>query len=180
MRAGMGLGDAEVSEEQRHGFRGHGGAAVGVDGQLITRDPLPGARLADEPFGERGALPMGHHPADDVPTEDVEHDVQVEVGPLGRPEEIGDVPAPQLVRPAGEELGGNIAGMSKLVPPLPNLLVGRQEAVHRPLRAEVPPLVEEGRVDCRGGDIHEARLVEHRKHVGLFLGAERTRRGPTR
>ena len=65
--------------------------------------------------------------------------------------------------------------MPDLVPPLPHLVVGGQEAVHRPLGAEVAPLVEEGRIDFRGGEIHEARLVKHREHSGLFLGAERTR-----
>ena len=33
---------------------------------------------------------MGHHPADDVTAEDVEHDVQVEVGPLRRAQERRD------------------------------------------------------------------------------------------
>jgi hypothetical protein len=43
--------------------------------------------------------------------------VQVEVGPLGRPEElgVGDVPAPQLVRPAGEKLWGGVATVSELI-----------------------------------------------------------------
>jgi hypothetical protein len=71
--AGMGLGDAEVGQKQRHGLRGHGWATVGVDGQLITGNPLPSARLADEPLSERGTLSMRHHPADHVPAEDIEH-----------------------------------------------------------------------------------------------------------
>src|SRR5437773_6258647 len=51
----------------------------------------------DEPLGQRGALAMGHHPADHVPAEDVEHDVEIEVGPLRRPQQLRNVPAPQLV-----------------------------------------------------------------------------------
>jgi hypothetical protein len=33
---------------------------------------------------------MGHHLASDVPTEDIEHDVEVEVGPLGWAKELRD------------------------------------------------------------------------------------------
>ena len=68
VRARMGLGHAQVGQEQRHEFRGHGGPAVGVNRELLATDSLPAARLADEPLGERGALPMGHHPADHVPS----------------------------------------------------------------------------------------------------------------
>jgi hypothetical protein len=56
------------------------------------------------------ALAMGHHPADHVPAEHVEHDVEVEVGPLRRPEPLRDIPTPQLVGPAGQQLRGGIDG----------------------------------------------------------------------
>jgi hypothetical protein len=63
--------------------------------------------------------------------------------------------------------------MPKLIPPLPHLLVGRQEAVHRPLGAEVPSLVEQGGVDFSGSEVHEPWLVEHSKHSDLLFGAQR-------
>jgi hypothetical protein len=63
--------------------------------------------------------------------------------------------------------------MPELVRALPHLLVGRQEAVHRPLGAEVPPIVEQDRVDFRGGEVHEPRLVEHGEDRGAFRVAER-------
>src|SRR5262245_18808331 len=47
-----------------------------------------------------------HHPADGVPAEYVEHDVQVEVGPLCGTEQLGDVPTPQLVGPPGPTVPG--------------------------------------------------------------------------
>lgn len=37
---GLALGDPEVSQQQRHRFGGHGGAVVGVDGQLVGIDPV--------------------------------------------------------------------------------------------------------------------------------------------
>ncbi len=82
-----------------------GAAAVGVERELPGLDALAAARLVDELAGEGRALLVRDHPADDVAAEDVEDDVQVEVGPLLRPEQLGDVPAPQLVRPRGEQLG---------------------------------------------------------------------------
>src|SRR5215831_10029775 len=39
VRAALGLGDAQVGQEQRHRFRGHGRSPGGVDGQLITGNP---------------------------------------------------------------------------------------------------------------------------------------------
>jgi hypothetical protein len=62
--------------------------------------------------------------------------------------------------------------MPELVP-LTNLLVGRQEAVHRPFGAEVSALIEEGCVDLRGGEIHEPRLVQHGENGGALCGTER-------
>src|SRR5438046_10339036 len=84
----------------------------GVNRELIAADALPGARRADELLGERGVLTLRHHPADHVAAEHVEHDVQVEVGPLRRAEQLGDVPAPQLVGAAGQQLRGGIDGMA--------------------------------------------------------------------
>src|SRR5206468_11753830 len=96
------------------GLGGHGRAAIGVDGELLAADALAGTRLANELLGQRRALAMSHHPAHDVAAEDIEHDVQVEVGPLRGPEELGDVPTPELVGPAGQELRGGIEGMPGL------------------------------------------------------------------
>ena len=78
----MRLRDPQVGEQERHGLRGHRRPPVRMDRELVPTDPLAGAGLVDEPLGQRRALPVGHHPADHVPTEDVEHDVEVEAGGL--------------------------------------------------------------------------------------------------
>src|SRR4030095_4042947 len=96
-------------------------------------------RLADELLGQRRALAMRDHPADHVPAEDVEHDVQVEVGPLRGPEELGDVPAPELVGPAGQQLRGRIKGVPA---------VGAPRAAPAPRRARP------------GGDTSSARNTD--------------------
>ena len=98
VRAGVGLGDAEVGEQERDRLGGHRGAAVGVDGQLVAADALLGAGLADQHLGQGGGLAGGDHPADDVAGVDVQDHVQVVVGPLRRAAQLGDVPRPHLVR----------------------------------------------------------------------------------
>ena len=150
VRPAVGLGDAQVGQQQRHGLGGHRRAAIGVDGQLLAADALPGTGLADELLGQRGAFAMGHHPADHVAAEHVEHHVEVEVGPLRRAQQLGDVPAPQLVGPAGQQLRGGVGGMPELIAPLPHLRVRGQEAIHRALGAEVVPFVEQRGVDLGG------------------------------
>ena len=83
----------------------HRRAAVGVQGEHLGLDALFVAGLFDETTGQRRVLPVCDHPADRVAAEDVEHDVEVEVRPLGRPQQLGDVPGPGLVRRRGHQLG---------------------------------------------------------------------------
>jgi hypothetical protein len=68
--------------------------------------------------------------------------------------------------------------MPELVPALPHLAVGRQEAIHRARGAEVLPFVEQRGVDFGRREIHESFLVEHGEHCGLLFGAERPGRRP--
>src|SRR5688572_32409166 len=86
VRAGVGLGDAEVGEQERDRLGGHGGAPVSMQRQLTGRYLLFGDGLSDQAFGQIGVLAMGDHPARDVAAVDIEDDVEVEVGPLGWPE----------------------------------------------------------------------------------------------
>jgi hypothetical protein len=61
-------------------------------------------------------------------------------------------------------------GVSQLVPPLPNLPVPGQDAVHRPFRAEVAFIVQETRVDLSGSEIGEPGLVQDVEHRRLLPG----------
>ena len=69
----------------------------------------------DELLGQFGGFPMGDHPAGDVAAEDVEDDVEIEVGPLGRPQQLGDVPAPKLVGCGGQQLGSLVRRVHELI-----------------------------------------------------------------
>ena len=48
-------------------------------------------------LGQFGAFAIRHHPTDDVATEDIENHVEIEVRPLDRAAQLGDVPAPDLL-----------------------------------------------------------------------------------
>ena len=84
----------------------------------------------------------------DVAAVDVDDRVEVEVGPLRRAEELGDVPAVQTsFGPGGYELGlhpGRVGGMS---PALTHLPVVTEDPVHGGDRSQVDTLVEQLGVD---------------------------------
>ena len=105
MRPAVSLGDAQIGQEQGNRFGGHGGSAIGVDGELVGADVLLTAGFGDEPLGQLGAFTFGDHPADDETAEDVQDHVKVEVGPLDRAQQLGDVPTPDLVGGGGQQLG---------------------------------------------------------------------------
>ncbi len=50
------------------------------------------ASLGDQPLGECGRLPWREYPARHLAAEDVEHHVEVEVGPLYGTQEFREVP----------------------------------------------------------------------------------------
>ena len=66
VRPTVGLGDAQVGEQQGHRFGLHAGAAVGVQGQLAGADALLGTGRAAELFGQGGGLAGRDYPADGV------------------------------------------------------------------------------------------------------------------
>ena len=143
----MGLSDVQIGEQLRHRFRGHAGATVGVQGQLLWVDGLFLTALGDEALGQRGGLPPSHHPAHDIAAKAIQEDVEVEVGPFFGAFELGDIPRPDLIRRCGEQLRLGIDGVATRVAPLAHLLSLIQDTVHRAHRAQVLALVKQGGVD---------------------------------
>ena len=110
MGAAMSLGDAKISEQQRHCPGFHTRIPVGMQGELPERDVLPGAGLADQCLGQRSRLPRGYHPTNDIAAEHVEDDVEIEVAPLHRPLQFRDIPGPELVGAGGQQFRFGILG----------------------------------------------------------------------
>src|SRR3954449_6204256 len=117
---------------------------------------------------------IGDAPADDPAAEDVENDVEIEVGPFRRSGQLRDIPRPDLIGAFGEQFGLGVDRVAQLVAALPNLVMVVQDAVQGADRAEVDALVEQGGVDLRRGEIGEARLAQLVEHGLSFFGRQRT------
>jgi len=96
---------------------------------------------------QRGALCIGHAPADHATTEDVEDDVDIEVAPLGWSHQLGDIPGPDLIGPFGKEFGLPVDGMAELLAAFANFAVLVQDAVYGTDRAVVDAFIERTGVD---------------------------------
>src|SRR4051812_1445211 len=93
--------------------------------------------------------------------EDVENDVEIEVGPFGRSRQLCYIPGPNLIGALGEEqFGLGVDRVPQLIAAFADFIVVIEEAVHGADRAEVDALVEQGGVDLRRGEIGEARLAQ--------------------
>ena len=79
------------------------------------------------------------HPADDVAAEDVEDDVEVEVGPLHRAQQFRDVPRPDLVRGGRQQFRLLVDRVAELVAALLDLCLLIEDAVHGADGAVVAP-----------------------------------------
>ena len=114
-----------------------------MDGELIARDGLFAAGILKELPGELRAFAMGNHPADDVAAEDIEHDIKIEVSPLGRAKQFGYIPAPELVGGRGEQFMLGVRGMGKLIAALTGLASSSEQAVHGARRAMIVSFVQQ-------------------------------------
>jgi hypothetical protein len=105
MGPAVGLGDPQIGQQERHGLGPHRRAPVGMNPQAAGLDVLLFAGLPDQLLGQGRRFRRGDHPAHHVAAEDVQDDVEVEIRPLHRAEELGNVPGPDLVRGRGQKLG---------------------------------------------------------------------------
>ena len=85
--------------------------------------------------GPRGRTPTHppsrwQHPAHHVAAEDVQDHIEVEVGPLLRPVQLGDVPAPHLIRLRGDQLGFFVGRVGRLAATFSDLVVLVEDPVH--------------------------------------------------
>jgi hypothetical protein len=86
-----------------------------VDGELARCDVLLPAGVIDETLGQLGALAVSDHPTDHEAAKDIQDDVEMVEGPLGRAAQLGDVPTPQLIGRSGQQLRLLIGRMSELI-----------------------------------------------------------------
>lgn len=113
-----------------------------MDSELRARDVLLAASVFEKLLGELSAFAMSDHPSDGVSAENIEYDIKVEVGPLGWPKELGDVPTPELVGTCGKKLMLGVSGMGELIAALTGLAGSGEQTVHGARRAMVMTFVE--------------------------------------
>src|SRR5450755_4958537 len=174
VRARMCLRDPEIREEERDRLGALRAAAIGVQRQDLGGDLLLLGGLLDQRLRELAVLPVLHGPADDVAAEHVEDHVQIEVRPLRRALQLGDVPAPQLVRPLGQQLRLGVRRMRELIATFPHAAMpGFQQPVHRPHRRQVAALVQQRGVHLLRRTVHEPLRVQHLEYRLALLFAQR-------
>ncbi len=157
-------------------MRSHGRTAVTVDRELIAVDAFLDERLVDQSFGKVLGLPVGEHPAHDAPAVDVEDDVEVVVGPLGRPQQLRDVPCPDLIGSSSRQLWLGIRGMPEPVAALADLLIGLEDAMHRVDGAEIGAPVQQCCVGFSWSLVGERLVMEDSQHPLPFLPVQGPRR----
>src|ERR1035441_10260050 len=105
------------------------GEAIGRRGWgEAGNDALFLACVGDQTLGQLGGFAGSHHPTHHVAAEDVQDDVEVEVSPLGRPQQLRYVPGPNLVGAGGQQFRLLVLRMTKLVAALLQLSVFSQDA----------------------------------------------------
>ena len=68
------------------------GRAIGTQGELAWRHVVFGDGVVEQRPEQHGAFGIGDTPADGAAAEDVEDDIEIEVGPFGWPHQFGDIP----------------------------------------------------------------------------------------
>src|SRR5437016_12172084 len=109
---------------------------------------------------------MSDHPTGDVTAENIEEDVQVEVRPFRGAEQLGYIPAPQLIGGGGHELGLLVGRMRQLIAALTNLAVLVEQAIHSTNRAVILAFIKQRGINSSWRTILETILVEKcQKHI---------------
>src|SRR5664279_496562 len=143
----MGFSYTQAGQHKRHRLRGHRCPAIRGYGRRACGDAWFLARCRDQPLGQLGGFAGSHHPTHHVTAEDVEDDVDVEVSPLGRPQQLRYIPTPDLIGPGRKQLRLGVLRMPKLVATLLQFAVFSQDAMHRAYRAEINAFINQDCID---------------------------------
>ena len=123
VRPAVGFGDAEIGEQQCRGLGAHRTATVGVQSELALRRGMFGSGVLEQAANRVALSRVGDTPADDPPAEDVDDDVEIEVGPFGGPISLVMSQDQTSLGACGEEFGLLVDGMAQLLAALPDLAV---------------------------------------------------------
>ena len=71
------LGHSQIGQQKRDRFGAHRGAPIRMQGELTGLDVLFVTTFLDQPLGQLRAFAISHHPAGNIPTEDIEDYVEI-------------------------------------------------------------------------------------------------------
>src|SRR5207249_11098964 len=98
------------------------------------------------------------------------------LGPLRGPEQLRDVPRPDLVGSRGQQFRLGIDGVAQLVAPFAPAALGPQNPVHRRDRTQGDAFVQQPCPDLARRRVDESVARERPDDLGALLGPERPRR----
>jgi len=156
--------DPQRDQQLGRALGDHGGAPIPVKRQLARAYPLFPTSLPDQLMGQSRRFSVGHHPAYDIPTENVQDHIEIKVNPFDRAPQLRNVPGPHLVGAFSQQLRLLILRVSELIRSLFDLLVVCQDPVHGPLRAQVATLVQQGRPYLCWRLVHKTITVQKVRH----------------
>src|SRR6202171_5949628 len=107
---------------------------------------------------------MSAHPARDVAAEHIKDHVEVKVSPLGWSEQLGDVPAPELIGSGRQQFRLLVGRMGELIAAFAGFTLLFEQAVHGADRAMILPFVEQRGINSGGRAILEAFSMEMSQH----------------
>lgn len=152
-RAREGAQHAQLLQPSLQGGGAHGAAVVGMQGELALTtlaDPLPQAGPADQIGGHRRVLAVLDVPGHDLAAPDIHHQVEVQPDAPHAGRKVGDVPAPELIRPVSTSPGHWPRFLRRPCPSTAlHLLVGMEHAVEAALGGQVLAPIRQVRHDLR-------------------------------
>src|SRR5258705_1254954 len=110
--------------------------------ELAALDVLFRATLFDQPLGQLRTLAHRHHPPGDIAAEDIEDYVEIEVGPLGWSEQLGDVPTPELLGSRRQKFRLLVRRMSEFVVAFAGMALLFKHSIHGANRAKIVTLIQ--------------------------------------
>jgi hypothetical protein len=99
-------------------------------------------------------------PANDPAAENINDDVEIEIGPFRWALEFGDIPRPDFIRPHRQQFRFGVNWVAQLAATGANFTVGTQDAIHGADRAMVAALVKKGGVDLSRSQVGEPGRAE--------------------
>jgi hypothetical protein len=166
--------DLSTPSSSRRLFQ-HGIPVVGMEDQGLrasATDALPQAGSADEISRDLGVFPFGDIPGHDLAAPDIDHQIEVEPHPSHAGGQVGDVPAPDLIRPVSPQARNGTLLLRKACPPAEmGLTMGMEHPIEAALRADVEPSVRKDRHNLPGRQGCEFRLeAGEQDPLALLLG----------